>query len=99
MLKTLKKIEMFVALAMTEAGKYIYLHLHLFLPLLNVFSLNIKKWQQRAALVAQRFGAALGLGCDPGDPGSSLTLGSLRGACFSLCLCLCLSLCVSLNKK
>ena len=37
-------------------------------------------------------------GCDPGDPGSSPTSGSLHGACFSLCLCLCTSappLCVS----
>ena len=45
-----------------------------------------------AAVVAQWFGAAFGLGRDPGDPVSSPTLGSLRGACFSLCLCLCLSL-------
>ena len=34
-------------------------------------------------------------GRDPGDLGSSPTLGSLHGACFSLCLCLCLSLRVS----
>ena len=31
-------------------------------------------------------------GYDPGIPGSSPTLGSWHGACFSLCLCLCLSL-------
>ena len=29
------------------------------------------------------------------SPGSSPTLGSLHGACFSLCLCLCLSLSLS----
>ena len=29
------------------------------------------------------------------DPGSSPTLGSLQGACFSLCLCPCISLCFS----
>ena len=48
-----------------------------------------------AALVAQRFGAACSLGCDPGDLGSSPMSGSLHGACFSLCLCLYLSLCLS----
>ena len=49
-----------------------------------------------AALVAQRFGAACSLECDPGDLGSGPTSGSQHGACFSLslCLCLCLSLCV-----
>ncbi|XP_022272956.1 TBC1 domain family member 1 isoform X4 [Canis lupus familiaris] len=49
-----------------------------------------------AALVAQRFSVAFSPGPDPRDPGSSPTLGSLRGACFSLCLCLCLSLSLSL---
>ena len=40
--------------------------------------------------------SALGSEHDPRVPGSSPTLGSLQGACFSsLCLCLCLSLCVS----
>ena len=38
-----------------------------------------------AAPVAQRFSAAFGPGPDPGDPGSSPTLGSLHGACFPLC--------------
>ena len=38
----------------------------------------------RAALVAQRFSAAFGPGCDPGDPGSSPMSGSLCGVCFSL---------------
>ena len=41
-----------------------------------------------AARVAQQFSTAFHLGCDPGDPGSSPTSGSLHGACFSLCLCL-----------
>ena len=30
---------------------------------------------------------AFSSGCDPGDPGSSPTSGSLHGACFSLSLC------------
>ena len=38
-------------------------------------------------------------GCDPGVLGSSPTLGSLQGACFSLCLCVSLPLCVSLMNK
>uniref|UniRef100_A0A8P0PN94 Bax inhibitor 1 n=1 Tax=Canis lupus familiaris TaxID=9615 RepID=A0A8P0PN94_CANLF len=56
----------------------------------------------RAARVAQRFSATFSPGCDPGDPGSSRTSGSLRGACFSLCLVsasLSLSLSLSLMKK
>ena len=51
----------------------------------------------RATQVAQWFSTAFGLGCDPGDPGSSPMSGSLRGACFSLCLCFCLSLSLSLS--
>ena len=39
--------------------------------------------------------SAFGSGHDPGISGSSPTLVSSRGACFSLCLCLCLYLCVS----
>ena len=54
-------------------------------------NLRVKKW--RAAPVAQRFGATCSLGCDPGDPGSSRTSGSLHGACFSLCVSA--SLCLS----
>ena len=50
---------------------------------------GVKQLGMGAAPVAQRFGAACSLGCDPGDPGSSPTSGSLHGACFSLCLCLC----------
>ena len=47
--------------------------------------------------MAQQLNSSVfGLGCDPGVLGSSPTLGSLHGACFSLCLCLCLSLSVSL---
>ena len=42
-----------------------------------------------AARVAQWFSAAFSTGCDPRDPGSSPTKGSLHGACFSLCLGLC----------
>ena len=42
---------------------------------------------------------AFGSGRDPGDPGSSPTSSSLRGACFSLCLCLCLFLCVCLMNE
>ena len=59
-----------------------------------------KKSMRRAALVAQQFGAACSLGCDPGDLGWSPASGSPHGACFSLslCLCLCLSLSVSMNK-
>ena len=41
---------------------------------------------------AKRFSAAFSPGCDPGDPESSPTSGSLHGACFSLSLRLCLSL-------
>ena len=48
-----------------------------------------------AAQVAQRLDATFSPGCDPGDPGSSPTSGSLYGVCFSLCLCLCLSISVS----
>ena len=50
----------------------------------------------RAAWGTQRFSATFGPECDPGDPGSSPTSGSLHGACFSLCLCLCLSLPLSM---
>ena len=50
-------------------------------------------------LVAQRFSATFSPGHDPGVSGSSPTLGSLCGTCFSLCLCLCLSLSVSLMNK
>ena len=39
--------------------------------------------------------SAFGSGLDAGVVGSSPTLGSLHGVCFSLCLGLCLSLCVS----
>ena len=50
---------------------------------------NVKRIEQiRAAWVAQQFSAAFSPGCDPGDLGSSPTLSSLHGACFSLCLCL-----------
>ena len=52
-----------------------------------------------AARVAQRFSAAFSPGRDHGDPGSSPTLGSLHGTCFSLCLCLCLTLLKNTNKK
>ena len=55
------------------------------------------KGNPRAAPVAQRFGPACSLGCDPGDQGSSPMSGSLHGACFSLCLCLCHSLSQSLS--
>ena len=44
-----------------------------------------------AAWVAQWFSTAFGPGCDTGDPGSSPTLGSLHGACFSPCPSLCVS--------
>ena len=37
-----------------------------------------------AARVAQQFSAAFSLECDPGDPGSGPTLGSLQEACFYL---------------
>ena len=44
--------------------------------------------------------SAFSSGCDPGVLGSSPTLGSPQGACFSLWLCLYLSLCLSwINKK
>ena len=58
---------------------------------------NNKKIWTRAAQVAQQFSADFSTGCDPGDPGSSPTWGSLHGAGFSLCLCLCLSLSLSLS--
>ena len=45
-----------------------------------------------AAQVAQRFSATFSPECDPGDPGSSPTSGSLQGACLSLSLCLFVSL-------
>ena len=44
------------------------------------------------AWMVQQLSSAFGPGHDPGVPGSSPTLGSLHGACFSLCLCLCLCL-------
>ena len=50
-----------------------------------------------AARMAQPFSAACSPGRDPGVPGSSPTLGSLHGLCFSLCLCLCFSLCLCLS--
>ena len=43
--------------------------------------------------------SAFGSECDPGVLGSSPSLGSPQGACFTLCLCLCLSLSVSLMNK
>ena len=49
-------------------------------------NLSFKNKGGRDAWVAQQL-SALGLGHDPGVPGSSPTLGSLGGACFSLCLC------------
>ena len=49
--------------------------------------------------VAQQFSTTFNPGRDLGDPGSSPTLGSQHGACFSLCLCLCLSFSVSLMNK
>ena len=58
----------------------------------NTFSQGIPGWL--SGLVP-----AFGSGRDPGDPGSSPTLGSLRGACFPLCLCLCLFLSVSPMNK
>ena len=64
--------------------------------------MSTKKWKEKlGSLVAQRFSAAFGPGCDPGDPGLSPTSGSLHGACFSLCLCLCPppSLSISLMNK
>ena len=63
--------------------------------LMVLIVLKIQLW---AARVTQRFSAAFSPGRDPGDLGSSPTLGSLRGACFSLCLSLPLSLSVSMNK-
>ena len=47
------------------------------------------------ARVAQWLSVCLQLRSDSGVPGSSLTSGSLHGACFSYHLYLCLSLCVS----
>ena len=48
---------------------------------------------------AQWLSICLGSGYDPGVLGSSPTLGSPQGACFSLCLGLCLSLCLSWINK
>ena len=56
----------------------------------KLFTIGIPGWRNGLA-------PAFGPGRDPGDPGSSPTLGSLQGACFSLCLCLCLSLSLSLS--
>ena len=64
----------------------------------NVTMINYKT-HERAAWVAQRFGAAFGPGPDPGDPGSSPMSGFLHGACVSLFLCLCFSLSVFLINK
>ena len=47
--------------------------------------------------VAHQLSTAFSPGCDHGVPGSSPTLGSLHGACYSLCLCLCLSLSLSVS--
>ena len=61
---------------------------------------TLKKSIIRAAWVLSGWVSAFGSGRDPGIPGSSLTSGSLHGACFSsLCLCLCLSLSGSLVNK
>ena len=49
----------------------------------EVMARGLIKTDIRAAPVAQRFSTALGLGCDPGVPGSSPTSDSLHGACFS----------------
>ena len=65
----------------------------------NCVSQTPSKSLFRAARVAQQFSAAFSPGCDPGDPGSSPTSGSLHGAHFSLCLCLCLILSLSLINK
>ena len=60
---------------------------------------NLSKRQLWAAWVAQRFSAAFSPGCDPGDPGSSSTSGSLQQpASPSACVSASLSLCVSMNK-
>ena len=53
------------------------------------------KISKGAALVARRFGATCSLGCDPGDPGSSPTSGSLQSLPLPLPVSLPLSLCVS----
>ena len=58
-----------------------------------------RKHCRRDPWVAQRFGTACSLGCDPGDPGSSPASGSLHGAYFSLCLCLCLPLSLSVSHE
>ena len=42
--------------------------------------MEIKKFSDGAAPVAQRFSAACSPGCDPGDLGLSPTSGSLHGA-------------------
>ena len=54
---------------------------------------------REAAGVTQWFSTTFSSGCDPGDPGSSPTSGSLHGAYFSLCLCLCFSPSVSLMNE
>ena len=51
----------------------------------NAKGADALKWAgPKAAPVAQRFSATFSWGCDPGDPGSSPTSGSLHGACPSL---------------
>ena len=60
-------------------------------PSLNLSSFGEPGWLSGLS-------TTFGPGRDPGDPGSSPTSGSPRGACFSLCLCCVsasLSLCVS----
>ena len=49
--------------------------------------------------MAQRLLSAFRSGRDPGVQGSSLTPGSLMGACFSLSLCLCPPLSVICHEK
>ena len=56
---------------------------------------NVRRRNWGDPWVAHGLAPAFGPGPDPGDPGLSLTSGSLHGACFSLCLCLYLSLCIS----
>ena len=54
-----------------------------------------QKSKNRGTGVAQWLSICLGSCRDPRLLGSSPTLGSPQGACFSLCPCLCLSLCFS----
>ena len=68
-------------------------------PELDLMDHSTAESLSRAVWVAQQFSANFYLGCNPGYLGSSLTSGSLHGACLSLSPSLCLSLCMCVSHE